>query len=189
VTGITAGTLRRTCVCIGAALIVTAGFLAGQQVDPGGDSTCGKVFYDTQRAGACAHPIAVQTAWTVAAAAVGVVALGVGVVGFGNPSRRLRRLAALLLGLTAVALALVGLNRLLQPYEGAQFCGSVVNRHTTPEPARERRCDDLLWPHRRAAIASFSGSVVAAGAAALIASTTRDHRLWRQRGEGRMLRP
>jgi hypothetical protein len=175
-TGVTDRTLRWVSVAIGAVLIVTAGVLAGHEVNPSSDDTCGQVFYDTYRADTCSHPMAVQTGWTVTIAAAGVVALAVGMIGPRGQSRRSARVVEFLLGVTAAALLLVGLNRMLQPDEAELFCGSVVNRHTTYEPVRERRCDDLLWPHRRAAIASFSGGVVAAGAAVLIAGHDRRRR-------------
>jgi hypothetical protein len=147
-------------VAVGVQLLVVAAILALKPIYlPGQDTYCGRVFYDRQSG--CQHRMAVQSTWTAIAATAGVAALVTPAVIPSGRSRRSAWLLEIALGLMAAAFLVVGLNRMLQPYEGGEYCGSLLNRHTTPDPARERRCDDLLWPHRRAAIVSFSGSALA----------------------------
>lgn len=116
-----------------------------------GDSYCGSVLYDTVTARPCGSPILVRR---VLSLLFGIAAIGTFVTASVSGAPRARRTARALacsLIVVAAAGALIAANRLLQPTHG-EYCGSVVNRHRTDEPAIEARCDDLLAPYRNTAI-------------------------------------
>lgn len=117
-----------------------------------GDSYCGSVLYDTVTARPCGSPILLRR---VLSLVFGLAAIGAfattSISGSPRTRRTIRALATLLIVLAAVGV-LITANRLLQPTHG-EYCGSIVNRHRTYEPAIETRCNDLLAPYRNSAIA------------------------------------
>jgi len=135
-----------------------------------GDSYCGSVLYDTVTARPCGSTILVRRVLSLlfGLAAIGTFATAA-VLG-AAPGRRILRSAAAALVTAAAVGALMTANRLLQPTR-TEWCGSVLNRHRTYEPAIEARCDDLLAPYRNTAII-----VGVMALAALVAGTF----LWRR---------
>ncbi|MFZ9627852.1 MAG: hypothetical protein ACO3C1_00710 [Ilumatobacteraceae bacterium] len=124
-----------------------------------GDSYCGTALYDTVLGGQCASPLVWRRAVGLA---LGVGAAGVVTVcGLSGVGRRERpaRVGAVVLVVLSVVSAVVVVNRVLQPVPSA-WCGSVVNRHRTYEPALEHTCDELLAPYRSAA--AWAAAVAAA---------------------------
>jgi hypothetical protein len=165
-----ARTMRWMLAGIGLVFVVIAGFVAGHRVELE-DSACGTVFYNTQRDGACTHPMALQTFWTVALGTwgLGLVVLP-GTVAAVRAGHR-ATVAAVVLSLAAVTLLLVGMNRLIQPVGG---CGSVVNpAPLAPKAPRIPECDAKHPPYRRAATASLGGAAAAAGGAVAVLARQR----------------
>lgn len=116
-----------------------------------GDSYCGTALYDTTLAAPCTSEMILRRVIAVLCwlGALAIVALIV--AREGSARRRARRLWAVgVIGLSVVG-GVVMVNRLLQPVR-SEWCGSVLNRHRTYEPAIEARCDHLLMPFRNAAI-------------------------------------
>lgn len=149
---------------LGVALLGAAVWAATAHVTVG-DTYCGTAFYDSTRSGACGTHLRTMGGLAALFSVLGLSALVVAIVA-GAPRRaKVRQVPILLAGFVALALALVGLNRVLEPTH-SRFCGSVVNRHRTYDAAIERQCDAALRPHVRAAQVAFAG---AAGSAALAA--------------------
>lgn len=152
---------KRSLLLVVALLLIGGGSLISLVPFNVSDTSCGQVAWDASRDGVCADEMSART---VAA----VVLLGLGALALGAFFRW--HLPALMVA-AALALAALGMNRLLEPTDARQ-CGSVLNRHRTYEAQHEAACDALLAPQRdRGAVALFS-----AGAIALIAAATARRR-------------
>ena len=148
------GSVRWITGVVGVMLLLVAVALAFDRIYIH-DTYCGRVFYDRQSG--CEHRMAVQTAWTAVVGGMGLVMLTVPAIAHAARVGRWGMVIAVVLGVAAGALALVGLNRILQPEPTG--CGSIVN----PQQA----CDRLMKPYRRAAVISFGSAALAAGGAAV----------------------
>lgn len=80
--------------------------------------------------------------------------------------------AAFALSAVAVVFVAVGMTRLLEPTDDA-WCGSVLNRHRTYEPAIDSECDSLLAPRRAEAAVPLGAAAASAGLAAVVARRLR----------------
>jgi hypothetical protein len=128
-----------------------------------GDNYCGRLYFDTQRTSPCQDTMARRSVWFLLLAGLGVAMLAWVVIA----TRRPRLMVAGLLGAIAVAAALIGFNRLLQPTPNTVFCGSVLNGHGPYEGPREERCEEFYSSMKRAATGAFAVSGVAGIGAAL----------------------
>lgn len=143
-----------------AGLIVLAALVALAPVT-NGDNYCGRLYFDTIRSNACSSTMAARSVWVLALTG-GSAALWTAVL---LAVRRLRWLLVTVLGVAALGGVVVAFNRLLEPTPNTVFCGSVLNRHHSSEPAREARCNALLAPYGRAAVKAFVVSAVTGSAA------------------------
>lgn len=166
---------RQTAWGASAGLVAIAGLIA---LDPAlsGDNYCGRLYFDTQWNSACRMRLAIRAGWFLAMAGAGV-ALAIGLV---VSARRPRLPAAAALSAMALIGVLVGFNRLLQPIAVSvpfqtQFCGSVLNRFESPfDRSYNRRCEDLVGPHKRAAAIAFALAALSGAGAAALAVRTRE---------------
>lgn len=144
---------------VAAVLSIGAGLAVALTPVDAGDTYCGTALYDTVTVAPCGTTMMWRR--ILAAGLVGV-ALVIVVVNSAVTTdvshRRWRVLAGVFIALTAVA-ALATMNRLLQPARG-EWCGSLVNRHRTYEPAIEHRCDELLASHRNGAVVAGATGIL-----------------------------
>lgn len=123
-----------------------------------GDNYCGRLFFDSRAQAPCDSARGARA--LLVALLVGPSSIGLAAVMVLRTKRRLPIAVLIVGGAVSMCLVLIGLNRLLEPTEGAS-CGSVVNRHRSFDSAFESACKQPIDARTRASLQAFAGAAVA----------------------------
>ena len=123
-----------------------------------GDNYCGRLFFDSRAQAPCDS--ARRARALLVALLVGPSSVGLAAAFVLGARRRLPMAVLLVGGVVSMCLVLIGVNRLLEPANGAA-CGSVVNRHRSFDPAFEAACKQPIGARTRASLQAFAAAAVA----------------------------